>query len=136
MVRTPNTKRSKWASRLSFVKAIIQEIRKPSPIKNDTPVYALHSSHLHWSQIAKTDVVAVDNPYHPDYLVFRHSRGTFIELLRRGLRSAVRLLFSHKKNARQWQDAFGRLTSDEFWTRYLREDAVVKEIPCNRSKAA
>jgi hypothetical protein len=69
--------------------------------------------------VAGTDVVALADPYAPDYLVLRRSRGRFARLLLRGVLAGLRLAVQHRGIRGRWRAAFGRLTGPEFWHRYL-----------------
>jgi hypothetical protein len=72
-----------------------------------------------WWQLGLVDVVALADPYTPDYPVLRRSRARFVQLFARGLLTAARLYWRYGALARHWQAAFARLTGKEFWHGYL-----------------
>jgi galactofuranosylgalactofuranosylrhamnosyl-N-acetylglucosaminyl-diphospho-decaprenol beta-1,5/1,6-galactofuranosyltransferase len=72
-----------------------------------------------WLTLAPMNVVAIDDPFSDAYVVLRRNRGAFWRLLGRGLWAVLRTVIAHGRILRRWQAAFARLTTSEFWHRYL-----------------
>jgi galactofuranosylgalactofuranosylrhamnosyl-N-acetylglucosaminyl-diphospho-decaprenol beta-1,5/1,6-galactofuranosyltransferase len=103
----------------SLLGTLLWQLVHPTPGKHVNASGALKAKDEHWYALGKADVVAVDDPYCDAYLVLRRDRGKFLGLLARGLRSALRLLFTHGQTIRRWQTEAKQLSGTQFWYKYL-----------------
>jgi hypothetical protein len=74
---------------------------------------------LVWFRVMRSDALAVDTYWDRDLPTYRRDRTAFVALLRDGLREAWRLYRAADRLGAEWRDAAPRLTSVEFWRRYV-----------------
>jgi galactofuranosylgalactofuranosylrhamnosyl-N-acetylglucosaminyl-diphospho-decaprenol beta-1,5/1,6-galactofuranosyltransferase len=86
--------------------------------------------------LAKMDVAAIDDPCFDDYVVARRARKAFWKLFWRGAWAVARVLFSHRRIVRQWQEALPHLTTEKSWRGYLGLDSERAPRTDERRRAA
>ncbi len=87
------------------------------------------SGEFSWIGLRHADHVVLDNWWEPQMSAYRRDRGTFREIVRRGLPLLVRLARHGTAAAVAWRAAAPELTSTGFWRRYLDRD---RDRDCNR----
>ncbi|MHB1425185.1 MAG: hypothetical protein ACYC3I_18595, partial [Gemmataceae bacterium] len=102
---------------------VIRNLLLPSPSSEARPQWVLQGSGEQWYNIARADVVGVDEPHHQQVIVLRRSRGCFVRLIFRGLWLALRLLGGHRRAVRRWKASLSTLASRTFWMEYLHAPA-------------
>ena len=115
---------------LAFAWCVLRQFLLPSPSINAVPdTIAVRTN---WEAMSRADVVALTIANSSHTLILRRSRPHFLALCGRAMRSALRLARAHRRVGRDWRTAFPRLTSEDFWNRYLG----LRESVSDRCRAA
>jgi galactofuranosylgalactofuranosylrhamnosyl-N-acetylglucosaminyl-diphospho-decaprenol beta-1,5/1,6-galactofuranosyltransferase len=104
-----------WRFRL-----VLRNFLLPSPSPDARPQRVLPGGGEQWYDVAGADVVGVAANCRSHIVLLRRSRGNFVRLFFRGIRLALRLLFSHRRAVRRWRAGASMLTSQEFWRDHLQ----------------
>ncbi len=100
---------------------------RPSPAQDAPPGHVIPDEFCRWWYMALVDVVAVQDWHTDSHRVYRRSREHFLRILKKGLKSAYTLYREHDRVSGEWRAAHARLTSPEFWDRYLGIDREARD---------
>jgi galactofuranosylgalactofuranosylrhamnosyl-N-acetylglucosaminyl-diphospho-decaprenol beta-1,5/1,6-galactofuranosyltransferase len=111
--------RAGWAARIS--RFILRNLILPSPSTEASPRYSL-SADAHWWDIARHDVIVLDDPNQTCLEVRRRDRNTFLGIGTAALRHAARLFVAYPSIRKRYRDAVPYWSDEQFWWNYLQVD--------------
>jgi galactofuranosylgalactofuranosylrhamnosyl-N-acetylglucosaminyl-diphospho-decaprenol beta-1,5/1,6-galactofuranosyltransferase len=108
-----------WAARIS--RFILRNLILPSPRAETLPRYSLPAD-ANWWDIARHDVVVLDDPNQTHLEVRRRDRSSFLSIGAAALGHAVRLLLAYPDIRKRYRDAVPYWSDEQFWWNYLQVD--------------
>jgi galactofuranosylgalactofuranosylrhamnosyl-N-acetylglucosaminyl-diphospho-decaprenol beta-1,5/1,6-galactofuranosyltransferase len=108
-----------WAARIS--RFILRNLILPSPRAEASPRYSLPAD-AHWWDIARHDVVVLDDPNQTHLEVRRRDRNNFLRIGRAAVGHAVRLFLGYPEIRKRYRDAVPYWRDEQFWWKYLQVD--------------
>ncbi len=111
--------RTRGGVRNHLLRCLLRQFTAPSPPLAAEPGLVVPDEYARWWFLAQQDVVAAEDWHTEDHRVYRRSRESFLKIFKQGLRSALRLYRSHDRVVAEWRASTDRLTSADFWNRYL-----------------
>jgi galactofuranosylgalactofuranosylrhamnosyl-N-acetylglucosaminyl-diphospho-decaprenol beta-1,5/1,6-galactofuranosyltransferase len=108
-----------WAACIS--RFILRNLILPSPSAEAPPRYSLPAD-AHWWDIARHDVIVLDDPNQTYLEVRRRDRNSFLGIGMAALRHAVRLFLGYPDIRKRYRDAAPHWSDEQFWWKYLQVD--------------
>ena len=105
--------------RRHLIRSLIAQFIRPTPPPSVQPGCVIPDEYARWWFLAGVDVVAAEDWHTEDHRVYRRSRESFRRIFARSLKVAWRLYREQGRVGAEWRAAAGRLTSTDFWNRYL-----------------
>jgi galactofuranosylgalactofuranosylrhamnosyl-N-acetylglucosaminyl-diphospho-decaprenol beta-1,5/1,6-galactofuranosyltransferase len=112
-----------WAARIS--RFILRNLILPSPRAEVSPRYSL-SADAHWWDIARHDVIVIDDPNQTCLEVRRRDRKTFLSIGTAAIRHAARLFVAYPSIRKRYRGVVSSWADEQFWWNYLRVDQALQ----------
>jgi galactofuranosylgalactofuranosylrhamnosyl-N-acetylglucosaminyl-diphospho-decaprenol beta-1,5/1,6-galactofuranosyltransferase len=123
-----------FQKRKHMLRCLWAQFTRPSPPAGAQPGTVYPDEYARWWSLSLADVVAVEDWHSENHRVYRRSRESFFKLLKRGLKSALNLYRNHDRIAAEWRASHGRLTTAEYWQRYLGIEPQVVETDADADR--
>ena len=108
-----------WAARIS--RFFLRNLILPSPPSGTPPRYSLPAD-AHWWDIARHDVIVLDDPNQSNLEIRSRDRSRFLGIGKAALSHAMRLFVDYPSIRKRYRDAVPYWSDEQFWRSYLRMD--------------
>ena len=105
--------------RWHLLRCIWAQLTRPSPPAHAPADRVIPDDYARWWSLSLADVVGVEDWHTDSHRVYRRSRESMLKLVKLGLKTALALYRNHAQAAREWRAAKDRLTTSEYWHKYL-----------------
>ena len=109
-----------------LLRSLVAQFFRPTPPEDAQPTCVIPDEYARWWCLAKHDVIAAEDWHADSHRVYRRSREAFLRIFKKALTTAWRLSREQDRVGAEWRAASGRLTTPEFWNKYLGIDRAAE----------